>query len=102
MFHERVENLRIKRGISKAELCRQLKIPPTTYSGYSLGTREPDLETVEMFAKYFNVSVDYLVSGTRIGGEFQKKLDKMVDDFVGLNEEDQDTILNLMERMKKK
>lgn len=64
MLHERLEKLRINRGLSKAELCRQLKIPQTTYSGYALGTREPDLETITRLAKFYDVSVDYLITGS--------------------------------------
>jgi len=100
MFHERLEKLRIKRGISKAEFCRQIKMPPTTYSGYALGTREPDLDTVVKFANFYGVSIDYLVNGTTVRGEFQNKIDQMLEDFVDLNPSDQERILSLMERMK--
>lgn len=100
MLHERLEKLRIKRGLSKAELCRQLKMPPTTYSGYALGTREPDVQTINMFASFYNVSVDYLVSGQE-GDGFQKWKEDLIDDIVSLNEEDKKTIFNLIKRMKK-
>ena len=101
MFHERLEKLRLKRGLSKAELCRQIKMPPTTYSGYAMGSREPDLETLSMFARFYDVSVDYLINGTEAEGEFKKTLDKLVEDFMGLDKMDQETIKSLIGRMKK-
>ena len=100
MLHKRLENLRIRKGLSKAELCRQLKMPQTTYSGQALGTREPDLETINMFAKYYDVSVDYLINGTE-GGEFKKTIDNLIEDILSLNESDQDIVKGLVDRMKK-
>ena len=100
MLHIRLEKLRERKGLSKAELCRQLNLPQTTYSGYARGTREPDIETINRFARFYDVSVDYLVSGTE-GGEFAKKIESMVDDFISLSEEDQEQIQTLIKRMKK-
>lgn len=100
MLHERLEKLRISRGLSKAELCRQIKMPQTTYSGWSLGTREPDLETISMFAKFYDVSVDYLITGSD-GGDFKKKVDSLIEDYISLDQEDQKTIEDLIKRMKK-
>lgn len=100
MFHERLEALRKKSGLSQAETARRLNLPRTTYSGYALGTREPDLGTINMFAEYFKVSVNYLISGEE-GGEFEKRISSIVDDFVSLSEEDQEQIHNLIKRMKK-
>ena len=100
MLHVRLEKLRERKGLSKAELCRQLNLPQTTYSGYALGTREPDIETINRFAKFYGVSVDYLISGNE-GGEFKKRIDSIIDDFVSLSEEDQEQIQILIKRMKK-
>lgn len=36
----------------------------TTFSGYENGTREPDHQTLQKFADYFDVSIDYLLGRT--------------------------------------
>lgn len=101
MIHKRLELLRKKRKISKSELARQLNIPQTTYSGYSLGTREPDLETIIKMANYFKVSVNYLVTGSE-EEEALKSVDEVVEMFFNLKESDKKTIEELIRRMAEK
>lgn len=100
MLHDRLEKLRTRKGLSKAELCRQIKMPQTTYSGYAMGTREPDIKTISMFAEFYDVSVDYLITGSD-GGDFKKKVDSLIEDYISLDQEDQKTIEDLIKRMKK-
>jgi len=64
MFHQRIKMLREKRGLSQAEVAKRLGIARTTYSGYEIGTREPDQNTLIKLAKFFDVSVDYLLGNT--------------------------------------
>lgn len=101
-FHKRLERLRIAKNLSKAELCRQLKIPQTTYSGYALGTREPDLATIQKLAKYFGVNSNYLITGEDTNQLFENKYERLIDQFLTLNEEDKKTIEDLIRRMTQK
>ncbi len=49
--------LRIKRGYSQAQLADLTGLKRSAISNYEQGTREPDLDTVELFADFFDVSV---------------------------------------------
>lgn len=48
------------------EAARQLNMPYTTYVNYEKGTREPNSETLILLAKFYNVSIDYLIGRTSI------------------------------------
>ena len=61
-FGETLRNLMDERDLSQKQLAIELKITQSTLGGYVQDTREPDFETLKMFAKYFNVSTDYLLN----------------------------------------
>lgn len=64
MFNERLASLREKVGLSQKELATRLKMARTTYSGYENGSREPDHETLNRIADFFEVTTDYLLCRT--------------------------------------
>ena len=62
MFKDRLRNLRKSRNLTQNKLADDLKIAKSTISMYENGNREPDFETLEMIADYFNVSLGSLIS----------------------------------------
>ena len=54
---EKIRDLRIKRGYSQAQLAELMGMKRSAISNYEQGIREPDLDTVEAFADFFDVSV---------------------------------------------
>ena len=58
---DRIRELRKQRGLSQAELGKILNIAQNTLSAYERGSRDPDTETLSQIAKYFGVSIDYLI-----------------------------------------
>lgn len=61
-FGTRLRILIEEKGITQKELALQFNIAPSTVSSYVQNTREPDFETLKLFAKYFEVSTDYLLN----------------------------------------
>lgn len=61
---ERIKELRKQHGLSQTELGKILNIAQNTLSAYECGRRDPDTETLSAIAKYFNVTVDYLLERT--------------------------------------
>ena len=59
-FNEMLKYLRISRGITQAEFAKVLGVSPSTVGMYETGEREPNFETEEKIADYFNVSLDVL------------------------------------------
>lgn len=60
-FGDRLKILIEEKDMTQKELAAQLTIAPSTVSSYVQNTREPDFATLRMIAKYFDVSIDYLL-----------------------------------------
>ena len=67
----RLQQLRKERGLSQSELGKLLSMPQNTVSQYETERRRMDPQTLLSFAKFFGVSIDYLVgvSNDRTGRE---------------------------------
>lgn len=59
-FSNTLKRLRKSKGITQAELAKDLGVSKSTISMYEIGAREPDFETLEALADYFNVDMNYL------------------------------------------
>ena len=57
------------RGYSQQKVAMELHISRESLSYYENGKREPSLALIVQMSKYFNVSIDYLITGE----EFAKK-----------------------------
>lgn len=60
-FGEILHNLLEEHVITQKQLAVRLNIAASTLSGYVQNAREPDFETLKVFARYFHVSTDYLL-----------------------------------------
>ena len=56
--------MREDRGLTQRELSKQLHISSSSISAYETGSRLPSIEIVFEFAKFFDVTVDYLLGLT--------------------------------------
>lgn len=65
-FSNRLENLLEERNLTQKFLSKELNIATSTLNGYLRQNREPDFDTLINLAKYFNVSIDYLLGVTNI------------------------------------
>jgi repressor LexA len=63
-FQNILKSLRVAKGLTQDELSKQLNISRSTIGMYEKGAREPDFETLELIADYFNVDTDYLLGRT--------------------------------------
>ena len=64
IFKTVIKSLRTSHGLTQDELSKQLGISRSTIGMYESGAREPDFETLELIADYFNVDTDYLLGRT--------------------------------------
>lgn len=57
----RLKELREEKGLTQKQLAAQLNINSVTYLHYEKDQREPPLSLLADFAKFYGVSVDYLL-----------------------------------------
>lgn len=63
-FKNVFKNLRISSGYTQLEFAKKLGISRSTIGMYETGAREPDYETLEKIADFFNVDIDFLLGRT--------------------------------------
>ncbi|MDN5313926.1 MAG: hypothetical protein PWP10_2672 [Clostridiales bacterium] len=56
----RLKQIRMEQGKTQKALSEILGVSRSTYAHYEMNSREPDIETLKEFARYFDVSLDYL------------------------------------------
>lgn len=58
---DRLQLLIAEKRLQQQEVAALLGIKVPTFNGYITNKREPNIEKLITFAKFFNVSIDYLV-----------------------------------------
>lgn len=63
-FSTRLTALRKEKKLLQADVANKIGIARATYGAYEQGNRQPDFDTLERIADYFEVSIDYLLGRT--------------------------------------
>ena len=58
-----LREIRKKKGLSQQKVAMDLNISRESLSYYENGKRNPDVSMLIAMSKYFNVSIDYLITG---------------------------------------
>lgn len=58
-FKDVLKYLRERSELSQAELANKLGLAKSTVSMYEVGKRQPDFETLELIADFFNVDMNF-------------------------------------------
>ena len=90
-FSDVLTYLRKREGISQQVLAKRTKLTRSAIGMYETGRREPDFETLEIFADYFNVSMDVL-----LGKSGNEEAPAVVIDVEGLPEDKRYLIERIM------
>lgn len=64
-----LKEIRKKKKLSQLKVAFDLNISREAISYYENGKRSPSIEMLVTFSEYYNVSIDYLITGK----EFKKK-----------------------------
>ena len=115
LFSERLRELRQNKGLSQSQLADALNISKSAIRMYELGKREPDLETLEGIADFFNVDINYLIGkedgsmyyldpeAAEIAQEVQQRpeLKILFDASRKVSAGDLELVINMIDRLKK-
>uniref|UniRef100_UPI003F68E8A6 helix-turn-helix domain-containing protein n=1 Tax=Streptococcus pluranimalium TaxID=82348 RepID=UPI003F68E8A6 len=64
MFSERLKQLRIDRNLRQKDIAEYFGTSPQSYAQWEKGLRKPSQDSLEKLAKFFDVSIDYLLGNT--------------------------------------
>ena len=81
-----------ERELSQKQLAEELKMLAPTLGRYIRNEREPDMETIKIIAKYFDVSTDYLLH-FQAGGIKTQKENEILRIFRSISDEQQDLFI---------
>ena len=65
-FHEKIQELRKRKGITQEELAEQLFVSRTAVSKWESGRGFPNIESLKTLSVYFGISLDELLSGEEL------------------------------------
>lgn len=105
-FATRLKKLRTVSHVTQQDLADYLNVTRPTIAGYETKGKEPDYKTLSMIASYFNVSIDYLLSGKDFPDSLNpfpasKEYEPLYEDYMLLKPEAKSAIPLLIERMQK-
>lgn len=80
-FSEKLYRLRMENGIYQKQLAAYLHVSTGTISNYENGIHSPDLKTLSDIAKFFHVSVDYLLDRTEYAGAIDDLNKELTDSY---------------------
>ena len=63
MLAKQIKNLRINAGMSQLQLAKKLNVGPSAVGMYEQGRRTPNIDVLIQMARFYNVSLDYLITG---------------------------------------
>ena len=98
--------LRSEKGISQREIAKRFDISQATYNNWENGKTQPSIEQLITLAKFYGVSVDYLIGNSDDAGIINYDKPQLSDEeiqllraFRPLTRETQSSFLKLMQNM---
>lgn len=91
-FGDVLRNLLEENNYSQKEVAEHLNIAVSTFGNYVRGFREPDFDTLKIFADFFHVSIDYLLEHN-LNNKLTKKEERLVGVFRSMSEDEQNIYL---------
>ncbi len=65
-----LKEIRKKKGYTQLKVAMDLSISREALSYYENGKRSPDIQMLLLLSEYFNVSIDYLITGKNFTPRF--------------------------------
>lgn len=90
-MYTRLRDLREDHGLTQPQCAKIAFISKNSYIRYETGENTPPLDVIVMFAKYYNVSIDYIAGLTNT----PKTLDGSTYNVQNINNGGKQTITNI-------
>ena len=67
-----LREIRLQKGVTQLKVAMDLNISREALSYYETGKRSPDLQMLIIMSEYFDVSIDYLITGKEFSPKYPK------------------------------
>ena len=78
MYLKRLKDLREDHDLSQETVSKLLKITRPQYSLYETGKRDIPVDLLQILAKFYNTSIDYIVGDTNVIDRYPESKHKKV------------------------
>lgn len=98
-YGERLKKLRNRKGFSQKELTDRLNLNRSTYARYELCQTQPDFDTLDKLANFYDVTVDYLLGRSNdpeLTEEQQKEYNELEEIIESLPEDEKKKVINMI------
>lgn len=111
MLGKKIATLRKEMKLSQYEMAERLGISRGKLANYEQGSRQPDYETLQQIADFFDVTTDYLLGREIVSKNESAKIESnlndeqtnlMFDGWLEMSEEQRQEALEFMEFLKSK
>lgn len=92
-FHQRLQDLRKKRGMTQELLAEKLGVTRQTISKWERGESTPDFEYLIKISEWFQVPTDYLLKGELLHDKQSSSSDGTATEYTGKQESRQLSLL---------
>ena len=105
---EHLRELRERKSLYQKDVAAALKIDRTTYVKYETGASEPSFEILKRIARFYDVSIDFLLDFDTKSQKTKKKPpvvlsqeeERLLSDYRSFNEKGQEIIREMVYTMK--
>lgn len=97
MLGDQLKKVRVGKHITQRKLSAGIGVSAQTYNRWEKGYNEPDIKSIIKIAKFYDVSLDYL-----LGNSDLKNASKLLGAFQSLDSSDREFVNNLIKRLSKK
>lgn len=82
MFADNLKQLRKEKGMTQTQFASEFNIATGTIAMWETGKRTPDTETLKKIARFFNVSIDFLLDNEK---NSSNDLEELPEELIILN-----------------
>lgn len=98
---ERIDNLLIKTNKKRTPMLLELELPRTAMINWYNNNNIPAGDVLFKLANYFNVSMEYLLTGKKFNNEVPEEDKILLEKYNKLSEENKKIVLSLIENLGK-
>lgn len=93
---DRIKQLRKEKGLSQAKVAKEISVSTGNFGDWETGRTGPSVNAVLSIAKYFEVNLEWLLTGKYVDNEFTKEETQLINKIRELDTRDKEELNNIV------